>query len=76
MKSLTKLDSYNYFVLPGVIQVLITGNTDPILVDILSEIDRSNGKIYLEGCYYLFLGHEIYSTGGRTYLELKVVETE
>lgn len=76
MRALAKLDMYNYFILPGVIQVSLTGTNDPIMVDILAEVEQSNGKIYVEGCYYLFLGWEVVRTSGKAYLELKVVETE
>ena len=75
MTVLTKLDTYDYVALPGVIQVSLTGTNDPILVDILSELDKSNGKIYVEGCYYLFLGYEIHNVQGHTVLDLQVVET-
>lgn len=73
---LTKLDMYDYFILPGVVQVSLTGTNDPILVDILSELDKSNGRLYVEGHYFLFIGYNIHTTDDKTYLDLQVVETE
>lgn len=50
----TKLDSYDYELFPGVISIKLTATNDPDLVDIMSEISRSNGHIYVEGRYYLY----------------------
>lgn len=50
-----KLDVYDYVVLPGVIRIGISGVSDPILVDILSEIDLVDGKIYVEGFNYQYM---------------------
>jgi len=74
--ALAKLDIYDYFVLPGVIQIQVERTNDPTLVDILSEVDRANGRIYLEGHYYIMHGHEIHTTNGKTYLDLRVTETD
>lgn len=76
MRTLAKLDTYDYFILPGVIQVSLTGTNDPIMVDILAEVEQSNGRVYVEGCYYLFMGWKVARTNGKAYLELQVVETE
>jgi hypothetical protein len=70
---LTKLDMYDYVLLPGVIRISINGTNDPILVDVLSDINRSNGKIYIEGYYYDYLDkYDIYKHGNYQYMELKV----
>lgn len=73
--SLTKLDTYEYRLLPGVIQIAIEGTNDPIIVDILSEIDRSNGRVYVEGQYFIMTGYELINHG-ITYLNLEVTTTE
>lgn len=74
--NLAKLDAYPYFILPGVIQIEVASTNDPTLVDILSEVERANGKIYVEGYYFLMAGYDIHTTNSKTYLELKVIETE
>lgn len=51
----SKLDVYDYVVLPGVIRIGINGVSDPILVDILSEIEQVNGRIYVEGFNYQYM---------------------
>ncbi len=78
MATLTKLDTYDYVLLPGVIQVTLSGTNDPILVDIYSELEKSNGYIYVEGNYYLCQGTEIITNQDRTntYLEIQVVLTQ
>lgn len=75
---LTKLDSYDYTLLPGCIQVTLDGTNDPSLFDIMSEIDRSNGNIYVDGNYFLMVGYDVYSEktpNGRTYLNIQVTNT-
>ena len=76
MRNLAKLDSYEYTLLPGVVRIDILDSSDPILVDILSEIENSNDIFYLEGEYYRFLGdYEIVNTqNNKWYLDLSVVE--
>lgn len=60
---LTKLDNYEYTMLPGIIRISIDGANDPDLVDILSEISRSDGNIYLDGMYFKYLDrHEVTDT--------------
>lgn len=73
--NMAKLDTYDYFIMPGVIQITISGTNDPSLVDIFSEIDRSNGRIYVEGLFFLMVGYDIVTIGGRHYLNLKVTES-
>lgn len=73
---LAKLDSYDYFILPSVIQIMVDGNTDPALVDILSEVERANGNIFCEGRYFLMAGYEIHHSNELTYLDLKVTELD
>lgn len=76
MKSLAKLDCYEYFILPGVVQILLDSTKDPIMVDILSEIERANGRVYVEGKYFLMMGYNVHTTGGKTYLDLTVSGVE
>lgn len=77
MENLTRLDSYDYLVLPGVVRIKIISSSDPILVDILSEISNSNDLFYLDGRYYNFL--EDYAiveeeSTNEWFLELSVIE--
>lgn len=73
---LAKLDGYNYLMLPGVIRITIDGVKDPDLVDIMSEIQRADNNIYVEGRYYRYLDEYHINTTGNTqpYLELQVEE--
>lgn len=74
--SLTKLDAYDYVVLPGVIRIRVGATNDPDILDILSEISRCSGKVYVEGCYYLYLDtYRVFSDNTGTYFELDVVQT-
>ena len=69
----TKLDRYNCEVLPGIISVKLCGTNDPDLVDIMSEIDRSGGKIYLDGKRYEYLNnYKIGGIGRDSYIDLYV----
>lgn len=52
---LAKLDAYNYELFPGVIRINVNGTNDPDIVDIMSEITRSRGNIYVEGNRYSYL---------------------
>ena len=72
--TITKLDMYDYTILQGEILIQTDGSNDPVLVDILSEIDLSNGKIFADGQHYLFTGYDIIKDEhNRHYLSLKVV---
>lgn len=69
----TKLDSYNYTLFPGVISIKLMGTNDPDLVDIMSEINRSNGKIYVEGHRYRYTGkYEIIGSGREACIDIYV----
>lgn len=68
----TKLDAYDYDILPGVIRIRINGTNDPDIVDIMSEIERSKGNIYVEGYYYLYKDNYRLCS---QYMELDVAET-
>lgn len=71
LSTVTKLDTYDYDILPGVIRVHINGKNDPDIVDIMSEIERSDGRIYVEGYRYSYLNsYRILPE----YMELDVVE--
>ena len=71
----TKLDRYNCKVLPGVISIALIGRNDPDLVDIMSEINRSEGKIYLDGKRYMYMDkYEIGGRGRNSFLDLYVRE--
>ena len=72
---LTKLDTYDYVILPGVIRVNVDGINDPDLVDILSSIDNSRGRIYVEGRYYSYLdNYQLFTQGSESYIELDVIQ--
>ena len=75
MANLAKLDCYPYHILPGIISIELERSNDPIQVDILSEIDRANGRIYLDGNYYISTGTECVNVRGKWYLDLKVTLT-
>lgn len=73
---LTKLDNYDYVRLPGVIRIRLQSTNDPTLVDILSEISNSDGRIYLEGYFYDYLdNYRVNRHGNYIYMELKVALT-
>ena len=73
---LAKLDTYEYRLLPGVIRIALDRTNDPIIVDILSEIDRANDRVYVEGQYFMMYGYDVYSVNGRVYLDLEVTNVE
>jgi hypothetical protein len=73
--NLTKLDKYDYELLQGIIRIRLVGTNDPDLVDIMSEINRSMGRIYVEGRYYSYSdNYRIYSAHGESYIDLYVKE--
>lgn len=69
-----KLDAFDYSLTPGKIRIHLKGTNDPDLVDILSEIERANGKIYIEGIRYTYLDYRIFNRGINCYVELHVSE--
>lgn len=71
----SKLDVYDYMVLPGVIRIGISGVRDPILVDILSEIRQVDGRIYVDGFHYLYMDEFDIVVDGEagSYMDLKVL---
>jgi hypothetical protein len=74
---LAKLDRYDYEILPGVIRIRLNKTNDPILVDIMSDIRNSDGKVYVEDFYYLYLDkYEIVRQGKISYLDLHVMKTK
>lgn len=73
---LVKLDAYDYMILPGIIRIRLDCSNDPISVDILSELSRTDNKIYVEGYYYSYLdNYRVYSDNGDSFMELDVVRT-
>lgn len=71
-----KLDTYDYQLYPGIIRINLEGTNDPSLVDIMSEIEHSNNRIYVEGLYYTYVDeYRIFKRGTHTYIELYVTET-
>ena len=73
MVKLAKLDRYDYKLIPDKIRIKLTRVNDPILVDILSDIHNSNGKVYVEGNHYSYMGkHEIVTRRNNVFLELHV----
>lgn len=74
--TISKLDTYDYIILPGVIRIRVEGTNDPALVDILSEISNANSRIYVEGCYYEYLNsYRLFYESKTPYMELDVVQT-
>lgn len=76
MCKITKLDTYNYLLVPGEIRIELSSPSDPIMVDIFSEISNSRDLIYVEDRYYNFLEeYEVYQDeNGQHWLSLSVVE--
>lgn len=71
----TKLDRYEYTFLPGIIRIRVSGMNDPDLVDIMSEIDRSDGRIYIDGQRFSYLDHyEIFTIEHMSYIDIHVTE--
>lgn len=56
---ITKIDSYDFRIVDDGIEISIDGTNDPTLVDILSELDRTNGRLYVDGEHYLFTGYNM-----------------
>lgn len=75
---LTKLDTYDVIVLPGLIRVELEGRNDAQATDILSEISRTDNMLYLNSHYYEFLGHSeiVEEEEGYVFLDLHVVECD
>ena len=74
---LAKLDCYDYELFNGLVRISLDKTNDPIAVDILSEIERSNGRIYVEGRYFLMAGYDMYmDEDSNVYLDLVVTKTE
>ncbi len=70
---LTKLDKYDYELLPGIIRIRLVGTNDPDLVDIMSEIDRSEGNIYIEGRRFSYAEvYRIHNDHDVTFIDLYV----
>jgi hypothetical protein len=76
MTKLAKLDSYNYKIAPGIIRIKLRRTSDPILVDIMSDIHNSRGKVYVEGHYYEYNRYEVVTRRNNIFLELHVTETQ
>lgn len=77
--SLAKLDVYDYELLDNVIRIRMHGTKDPTMVDILSEIDRYRGRVYVEGRYFTYLDSEVVTQrhpGAPVYLDLYVKTEE
>lgn len=77
MMRITKLDEYDYTLLPGVIRVGLSSMADPSIVDIFSEIDGSDDLVYVEERYYNFTGeYAIFKSEreDKVFLDLNVVE--
>ena len=80
---LAKLDYYDYDILDRlpnttlkVIRINVDSTNDSSLVDIMSEINSTDGRIYVEGKYYLYLDNYrlISDDGPKPYIELDVEE--
>lgn len=71
----TKLDNYDYEIFPGIIRIFLSGMNDPDLVDIMSEIHRSEGRIYINGNRYLYLdNYKLISQSDKSFIDLDVEE--
>lgn len=71
----TKLDSYDYEIESGVIRIFLSGMNDPDQVDIMSELNRTDGRIYVEGRRFIYLdNYRVRKHRTRTFMELDVVE--
>lgn len=68
----TKLDAYDSEIVPGAIRITITGTNDPDIVDIMSELHASEGKIHIDGEYYQYLDYSFHKVDEHQYMELKV----
>lgn len=74
MAKLAKLDTFDYDLLPGIIRIKMTSTRDAWIHDIIHEIDKSDGNIYVEGERYTFLEYEITQLSpNEVYLDLRVV---
>jgi hypothetical protein len=72
---MTKLDAYDYIILPGVIRIRLMGTNDPDIVDIMSELNRSSGSIYIEGHRFSYLNsYRLFADGDEAFIELDVME--
>lgn len=77
MTKLAKLDPYNYKIIPDKIRIKLSKTNDPILVDIMSDIRNSRGKIYVEGDFYTYSDkYEIVKRGEYIFLELHVTKIQ
>lgn len=76
MTKLAKLDSYNYKIVQDRISIKLSRKSDPILVDIMSDIHNSGGRIYVEGHYYEYHNYQVVTRRGNVFLELTVTETQ
>lgn len=72
---LAKLDGYNYMIYPGLIRIFVTSMNDPDMGDILTEIDRADGRIYVEGLYLQYSGDcRVVDVEDKTYIDIYVIE--
>lgn len=73
MPTWARLDYYNCHWDGNNIVVEVEGFTDPDLVDILSDIERCEGRIHLDGAKYIYLhDYRLYSDNGLTFMDLSV----
>lgn len=69
----TKLDVYDYVILPGTIRIGIADGNDPVLVDILSELTMTSGRVYVEGMRFQYLDqYHIEIKEGESFIDLSV----
>ena len=75
--NLTKLDTYEAYVVPGVVRIRLDKTNDAQAVDILSELSRTDNMLFLDGEYYEFLGDSRIVEGlNEVYLELQVIRCD
>lgn len=78
-RTVTKLDSYDIMLLPGSMRVTLDSMSDPVALDILSELEEGNGVIFYDGLTYSYLDNYMMHNdinNNEHYLELYVVPNQ
>lgn len=76
----TKLDNYNYEFIEydgkiETIRIHVTGISDVDIADIASDINDSDGNIYVERHYFVFNGiHSVRADNKQVYVDILVSE--
>ena len=79
-RSRARLDSYDYHVVPDPIyrkvRIAVNSMTDIRISDITTDINSSDGHIYLEGKNYIYLTSFMVQHDGQWYLEISMIEED